>query len=273
MSETKDAFVWLNGSLQPAHLARIDPADRGFTLGDGLFETLRVSGGIPRHAALHLARLRQGAARLGIDVPLDDTQIMAAFRETLAANGLTEAALRLTLTRGIGPRGVAPPPKATPTLLITATTMVAAPEHLNAIICQTTRRNELSPLSSIKSLNYLDNVIARREAIARQAGDAILLNTQGFVAEASAANVFVFKNGRWLTPFISDGALPGILRGRLLARDTVTEGRITVDDLFAAACICFGNTLSLSTVVMLDGQQLEANLAASTVLREVWDEI
>src|ERR1700727_1295293 len=107
-----DACLWLNGALVPASVARIDPADRGLTLGDGLFETLRAQGGLPCHAALHLARLRKGAGVLGIDVPLDDARIVAAFGEVLAANGLSEAVLRLTLTRGVGPRGIAPSPMA-----------------------------------------------------------------------------------------------------------------------------------------------------------------
>ena len=272
MRESKGAYVWLNGALQPAASGRIDPTDRGLTLGDGLFETLRAHGGVPRHARLHLARLRKGAAILGIDVPLDDARILAAFEEVLTTNGLMDAVLRLTLTRGTGPRGITPPPTAKPTLLITASAMAFAPETLTAIICQSTRRNEFSPLSGIKSLNYLDNIIARREAIARHANDAILLNTQGFVAAASVANVFVFKNGKWLTPFVSDGALPGIFRGRLLARGIVAEGRITVENLSAADCVCLGNTLSLGTVVMLDGQQIKTNPEPSAVLRGVLDE-
>jgi branched-chain amino acid aminotransferase len=267
-----DPTIWLNGVLEPAGSARIDPTDRGLTLGDGLFETLRARGGVPCHAGLHLARLRKGAGILGIDVPLDNAQILAAFEAVLAANGLTDAVLRLTLTRGVGPRGIAPSPTARPTLLITASAMAAMPETLSAIICQSTRRNEFSPLSGVKSLNYLDNIIARREAIARAANDAILLNTQGFVAEACVANVFVFKNGKWLTPFVNDGALPGIFRGRLLVRRVVAEGRIMVEDLSAADCVCLGNTLSLGVVTMLDGLALKTDPEASAVLRTILNE-
>ena len=267
-----DACLWLNGALVPASEARIDPMDRGLTLGDGLFETLRARGGVPRHAALHLARLRKGAGVLGIDVQLDDARIVAAFGDVLAANGLTEAVLRLTLTRGVGPRGIAPSSAARPTLLITASPVAAMPERLSVVISQSTRRNEFSPLSGVKSLNYLDNIIARREAIARAANDAILLNTRGFVAEACVANVFVFKNGGWLTPFVSDGALPGIFRGRLLARGVVAEGRITVEDLSAADSVCLGNTLSLGAVVMLDGREMKSDPGANAVLLGVLDE-
>jgi branched-chain amino acid aminotransferase len=267
-----DAYIWLNGALEAVGSARIDPTDRGLTLGDGLFETLCAQGGVPRRAGLHLARLRKGAGVLGIDVPLDDARIMAAFEAVLAANGLADAVLRLTLTRGVGPRGIAPSPAARPTLLITASAVAAMAETINVVICQSTRRNEFSPLSGVKSLNYLDNIIARREAIARAANDAILLNTQGFVAEACVANVFVFKNGKWLTPFVGDGALPGIFRGRLLARGVVVEGRITVEDLSSADCVCLGNTLSLGAVVMLDGREMKTDPEANAVLRGILGE-
>ncbi len=209
MSEARDSFIWLNGALLPAKQARIDPSDRGLTLGDGLFETIRVAGGVPLHVQRHLTRLRHGAEQLGIIPPLDDAEILAAFTQTLAANALEEAVLRLTLTRGVGPRGVAPPANARPTLLITAASWVAPSVDLSAIICQSTRRNEFSPLAAIKSLNYLDNILARREAALRGAEDAILLNTQGNVAEATAANLFLLKNGKWLTPPVAEARSPG----------------------------------------------------------------
>jgi branched-chain amino acid aminotransferase len=269
MSEGQDSFIWLNGALLPARLARIDPSDRGLALGDGLFETIRVAGGVPQQAQHHLARLRHGAEQLGIKIPLDDAEILAAFTQTLAANALNEAVLRLTLTRGVGPRGVAPPADARPTLLITAAAWVAPSPHVSAIICQSTRRNEFSPLAAIKSLNYLDNIIARREALLRGAEDAILLNTQGNAAEATAANLFLFKKGKWLTPPITDGALPGIFRARALAGNAAREARISRADLLAADGLCFGNALSVRSVSRLDGQEIKSNPAAITELRAI----
>jgi branched-chain amino acid aminotransferase len=269
MSEARDSFIWLNGALLPAGLARIDPSDRGLTLGDGLFETIRVAGGVPLHVQLHLARLRHGAEQLGIIPPFGDAELLAAFTQILAANALEEAVLRLTLTRGVGPRGVAPPANARPTLLITAASWVAPSADLSAIICQSTRRNEFSPLAAIKSLNYLDNILARREAALRGAEDAILLNTQGNVAEATAANLFLFKNGKWLTPPISDGALPGVFRARALAGNAACEVRISPDDLRAADGLCFGNALSVRAVSKLDGQEIKSNPAALAELRAI----
>lgn len=269
MSEPPNAFLWLNGAVQPAAMAQIDPADRGLTLGDGLFETILVRGGAACHAGLHLARLRRGAAVLGIDVPLTDAGFLAAFGDVLAANGLAEAVLRVTLTRGAGPRGIAPPALSRPTLLMTAAARGPVAKTLRAVICATVRRNEFSPLSGLKSLNYLDNIFARREAAARRADEAILCNTQGYVAETAVANIFMFKNGRWRTPFVADGALPGIFRSRLLSQGVVEEGRITVEELFTADCVCAGNTLGVGAVVMLDGQDLETSPDAAARLERL----
>ena len=111
--------VWLNGIIVPEHEARIAPDDRGLLLGDGLFETLRVSGGRPLRLDRHLARLRAGAEILGLPVPLDDAEFAAAMAALLARRGLSEASLRLTLTRGPAPRGLLPPAEPTPTMLLT----------------------------------------------------------------------------------------------------------------------------------------------------------
>ncbi len=269
MLESEDTFLWLNGALCPARSARIDPSDRGLMLGDGLFETIRVAGRVPRRVQQHLARLRHGAEQLGIPLPYGEAEILDAFTQTLEANALDTAVLRLTLTRGVAPRGVAPPADSRPSLLITAAAFVAPPGELSAVICQSTRRNEFSPLAAIKSLNYLDNIIARREAAWRGAEDAILLNTQGNVSEATAANLFLLKNGKWLTPLIADGALPGIFRARALAGYAAWEARISPEDLRAADGICLGNALSIRAISTLDGQAIPSNPAAIAALRAI----
>jgi branched-chain amino acid aminotransferase len=269
MPEGQESVVWLNGALLAARLARIDPSDRGLTLGDGIFETIRVRNAVPRQVRHHLARLRRGAEQLGIQIPLTDADISAAFNQTLAANGLVDAVLRLTLTRGTGPRGVAPPANVTPTMLITAAAWVEPPSQITAMICQTTRRNEFSPLSGLKSLNYLDNILACREARQRGADDAILLNTQGNAAEATAANLFVLKGGKWFTPAVRDGALPGIFRARALAVDAAREATLGPGDLLAAEALCFGNALAVRSVSRLDGNEIRANPAEVAELRAI----
>jgi branched-chain amino acid aminotransferase len=258
MSETAQSYVWLNGALALTNLARIAPNDRGLTLGDGLFETIRATNGIPHHCRRHLARMHHGAAKLDIAVPFDDADILSAFAQTLNANRLDDAAvLRLTLTRGAGLRGLIPPANAQPTLLITASSLPASSPQITAAICRTTRRNEFSPLAAIKSLNALDNILARNEAVKEGAMEAILLNTQGDVAEASAANIFILTGGRWLTPRVADGALPGIFRSLVLTHNAASEARISEADLFAAQTICLGNALGVRAISSLNGRNIE----------------
>jgi branched-chain amino acid aminotransferase len=228
------SIVWLNGALLEAGAARIDPADRGFTLGDGLFETLRAENGTPLHASRHFARLRNGAAVLAIPVPFADDFLFDALCAVVRANEFVDAALRLTLSRGPAPRGVLPPAALMPTLLITAGPLPGNLQPARLIISQRTRRNEFSPLSRIKSLNYLDGILARQEAEAAGADDALLLNTRGDIAEASAACVFFNILGQWITPPVADGALPGTARARLLEMGEAVERRINLSDLARA---------------------------------------
>jgi branched-chain amino acid aminotransferase len=211
-------MLYLDGHLVEPEQARIDPRDRGFLLGDGLFETMRAERGRVPFLDRHLDRLEASAAILGIPLPQPRAALAAACLEVLQANGLTNciAAVRLTLSRGPGPRGLAPPPEPEPTLLITAAPLAEKAPSPGRVVISTIRRNEHSPLSRIKSLNYLDAVLALREARERGADDAILCNTAGRLACASAANLFLVRDGVLLTPSLGEGVLPGITRGLIL---------------------------------------------------------
>jgi branched-chain amino acid aminotransferase len=246
--------LWLNGTLTTAAAARIDPADRGFTLGDGVFETMRAEAGIPAHLPRHLARLRHGAAMLGIEIPCADA-VLAGALETLAGGG--DAALRLTLTRGPMPRGVLPALPALPTLLITSGPLPPPLPAAHLIVARSTRRNEHSPLSRIKSLNYGDSILARQEAAARGADDALLLNTRGDVAEATAASLFLVLGGTLVTPPVTDGALPGIARALLLESGRARVRRITASDLLRAEAGFLANALQRRPIASIDGRRLE----------------
>lgn len=210
-------ICWLNGALIPIEQARIDPRDRGFLLGDGIFETLLAVDGAVRRLPRHLLRFRQAAALLDIPIPFAGAGILAAMHSLLRENDCLRgrAALRLTLTRGAGARGLAPPPQTAPTLLLTAAPANAAPQQMKAAVSAYVR-NEKSVSSRIKSLNYLDNILARREAAARGADEALMCNTTGSLAGASAANLFVVESGTLRTPSLSEGALPGITRSIVL---------------------------------------------------------
>ncbi|HYE00558.1 MAG TPA: aminotransferase class IV [Alphaproteobacteria bacterium] len=259
--------IWLNGAILDAAAARIDPADRGFTLGDGLFETLRLKAGRPLRFAAHHARLAAGAALLRLPLPLDAADLDHAVIDTAAANGLADAAVRLTLSRGPGPRGVLPPAAPQPTLLIAAAPYARPPAACTAVVATVTRRNEHSPLSRLKTLNYLDLVLARQEAAERGADEAILLNTAGRVAEASIANVFALLDGCAVTPPPEEGALPGVLRAAALAEAAGAERPLTVDDLLRAEAVFLTNSQGIRRVSALDGRPVGSAEGAAWVER------
>lgn len=263
--------VWLNGALLPESNARLSIFDRGFTLGDGVFETMRVKQGRPLWLADHLSRLAEGAAVLGIPLPLDDSAIEGGLLGLIAARGYPEASLRLTLSRGPSQaRGVWPPAlPMTPTLLATlAPFNVSARPPLKLIVAQTVRRNEHSPLSRIKSLNYGDSILARREAESRGADDALLMNASGAIACATVGNIFLRIGDGWVTPPISDGVLAGTARRRLIPMLDAAETSIRPADLERADAGLISNSLSMSIIGAVEGRAWSdvSGLAASLAL-------
>lgn len=244
-------ILWLDGCLLPAGEARVDPGDRGLLLGDGLFETICVRGGRALRLEAHFARLRTGAGLLGLPVPAGDDALADALEQVVRANGLADAAVRLTLTAGPGPRGLPRPVPPRPTLLLTAGPLPPPPPPARLLVARSTRRNEHSPLSRVKSLNYLDSILARREAAAAGADDAVLLNTAGRVAEASAANLFLRLDCGWVTPPVSEGALPGTMRAVLAEAWDAAERPVTVADLHRADAIVLTTALGVREVAGL----------------------
>lgn len=243
--------VVLNGEILDAGEARIDPCDRGLALGDGLFETLRLHKGKVRRLPAHLARLRLSAAALGIPLVYDDAALESQIAAVVAANALTDAVVKITLTRGPGARGIALPANPCPTLLITTADAPPEPHPARVIVAGVTRRNELSPLSRFKTLNYLDSVLARDEAAQAGADDALLLNTQGRVAESTAANVFLLVNGGLITPPVEEGALPGVARADAIRLTRAEEKPVTLETLAGASEVFLTNALGVRPVVMI----------------------
>lgn len=207
-------IVWLNGALQDESTAKLDLRDRGLLLGDGLFETLLARRGRVAFLEEHAGRLRAGAALLGIPLPHDNATLARACGAVLEANGMAaqeRAALRITLTRGPGPRGLALPPDPHPTLMISANPSPMPAAGVSAALV-TLRRNAHSPTSRLKVLGYLDNILARQEAQAKGAEDALLLDTRGHLSCASAANIFLWEGDNLITPSEECGILPGVTR-------------------------------------------------------------
>ncbi len=250
--------VWCNGRIVAKDDAYISISDRGFTLADGIFETLKAVGRRPLWFAEHMARLRHGAAVLGLSVPYDDAAIEKAMADLLNTQETPESAIRLTLTRGpTAQRGLWSGDKpGQPTCLITVAPAGKVPPQC-VIVCRSTRRNEHSPLSRLKSLNYGDNIIARREAIDKGASDALMLNGRGDLACATVGNVFLRIDGRWLTPQISDGILPGIARAKILRPLGVRECSIPEAELVRADAAFISNSLGCAVITQIDGRTLD----------------
>ncbi len=211
------SMLYLNGRLLNEAEAAVSPFDRGFTYGDGLFETLRVERGRPLDLDRHLARLRSGARFLGFP---DVAGWEEAAGEVIAANGVEEGALRIALSRGAGRRGLLPPPEPAPVRLVTLEKgdpcPVAYRNGVRGSIVTTVRRNEYSPLTGLKTASALELVMARREAARRGAAEGILLNTAGSLAEGTFTNIFLVRDEVTHTPSPAAGVLPGIVRGRIL---------------------------------------------------------
>jgi branched-subunit amino acid aminotransferase/4-amino-4-deoxychorismate lyase len=264
------AQIWLNGGLVKATAVRIAPSDRGFLLADGVFETIRASAGELLWLDDHLARLRAGAGLLGIPVPLPDDAIGRGLRDLVQANDLPDGAVRLTLTRGPSVRrGLWPPDEpATPTLIATVAPF-AAPISARLILCGTTRRNEFSPLSRIKYLAYGDAILAKREALAMAATDAVLLNTRGHVACCTVGNLFARDESGWATPPLSDGPLPGLARARVLAALGAEERTLTAEEIAGAREALITNSLGITVVSQIEDRPL-ATPPISTELAAIY---
>lgn len=252
--------VWCNGVFSSNSEAKIAISDRGFTLADGIFETLRAVGRTPLWFAEHMARLRASADDLGLAIAFDDETIQAAIENLLETEGFPESAVRITLTRGPSKaRGLwSSDNPGMPTLLVTVAPAGGIVGRQKMIICRVTRRNEKSPLSRIKSLNYGDSILARREALSKGADDALLLNTQGNLACACVGNVFVRIAGRWLTPRLADGILPGLARAKILQNIRAEERGLSESDLEKADAAFVSNSLGCVILTEIDKRALSA---------------
>lgn len=253
-------MLWCNGDFIRESEFRVSAADRGLALGESIFETMGVSDGEIRFLAAHVERFARGADLLGLSMPdaLAD-RLPAIAREFAKQLGGCELALRLTLSGGPGPRGLDPPDHRDCLTWVQAflrapgspTSGDSTPGQLT-IVAQ--KVDENSALSAIKSGSRLPLVLARAQAKAMGAQDAILCNQAGRIACTSAANLFVLIDDQWRTPLVSEGAMPGIIRGALLAagmrvRDGTAaarhciEHKITLADLARAQAAFITNAL------------------------------
>lgn len=246
-------WLYYNDQFIPESEARIALNDRGFTLADGVFDTqIAVDGVFFDRADLHFQRLRRDAAVLYIPLKYTVDDLARIGGELLKKNGFEKGryVVRSTLTRGPGQRGLKIPDPVQPSFIMRAMPVpdASAMPPVHAIIAQTVRRNDLSPLSRIKSMNYGDHILALIEAQSKGANEAILLNTEGFITCATTSNVFIREGQRLITPPVSDGVLPGITRHGLIERGAREES-ITPERLKNADEILLTNSVSEVRVV------------------------
>lgn len=220
MPSTKVYLSTAGRPLDP-EAAVVPVFDRGFLFGDGVFETLRTAGGRPVAWDAHLARLRRSAAGIGLDLPFSDAHLRAAACDTHAATGNPDSVLRVIVTRGSGPLMLDPRRAREPLLVVLAVPLVLPAEDayvrgLRARIVDVTRVPAEALDPTLKTGNYLPNILALRQAIAAGDEDAILRNAAGRIAEGATSNVFAVAAGALRTPSVSEGILPGITRAAVL---------------------------------------------------------
>ena len=253
--------IYIDGRLYAREDARISVFDHGLLYGDGVFEGVRIYARRVFRLDAHLARLAASAHAIGLALPLDLAELAEAVRETVRANRQSDGYIRLVVTRGDGPLGLDPTTCARPRVIIIVADVAVYPAALYEsgirIVTAATRQVPVASVDPrIKSLNYLKNVLARLEAHAAGAAEALMLNGDGFVAECTAAdNVFAVRDGIVRTPPATEGALDGITRAvvrELAAASDLAfrEERLARYDLFTAD-ECF-----LSGVVALDGRPI-----------------
>jgi len=213
--------VWIDGQVVDGSEARIPVTDHGLLYGDGVFEGIRLAGGRVFRLDSHLARLRHSARAIGLELPGGVAGIRAILLETARAWGRPDGYVRLLVTRGDGAMGVDPTRCLSPRVVCIACEIELYPEEkLHSGISMVTvsvRRPAPDVLDPrVKSLNYLNSVLAKREARLRGADEALILNAAGMVAEAAVANVFAYRRGKLSTPPPTDGALEGVTRFAVL---------------------------------------------------------
>jgi branched-chain amino acid aminotransferase len=250
------AAVWVGGRVVSPAEATVSVFDHGLTVGDGVFETLKVVDGRPFALRRHLDRLGRSARGLGLDVPYVRARMVAAIDDTLAAAGPAAGRLRITVTGGLAPlgsgRGEAPP------TLVIAVAPATVWEPETTAVSVPWPRNERSAIAGVKTTSYAENVVALAEARKVGATEAILPNTRGRLCEGTGTNVFVALGGRLLTPSLLSGCLAGITRELVLeAYPTADEDDLPMEALAEAdEVLLTSSTRDVQPLRMIDGRDL-----------------
>ncbi len=270
--------IYINGEYFSKEDAKISVFDHGLLYGDGVFEGIRIYNGRIFKLEEHLNRLKESAQYIMLKLPISLEEITKATVETVRKNNLKDGYIRLILTRGSGSLGLNPYKCSSPQLIIIADTIALYPEELYEkgmkIITVPTQRNMSEAVSPrVKSLNYLNNILAKIEAINCGFEEAVMLNKYGFVAECTGDNIFIIKDNVLLTPPAYMGALEGITRNTIM--ELATENKISVKqrvmsrhDLFCAdECFLTGSAAEIIPVTCIDGREIGNGKPGATTLK------
>jgi len=260
-------LIYVNGKLVPKEEATVSVFDHGFLYGDGIFEGIRVYDGNVFRLDEHIERLYESAQTIRLEIPMTLEELTQATLDTIAANGMRDAYIRLVISRGPGDLGIDPINCEKPTIIIICGSIALySPELYGTGISIVTSSVPRIPVQCldprVKSLNYLNNIMAKIEG--RQAGvpEALMLNIAGRVAECTADNIFMFKDGALETPDLLQGALGGITRASVLelaalAGIPATEGKLGLHDLYNADEVFLtGTGAEVMPVVKIDGRTI-----------------
>lgn len=259
--------VFLNGELVDKEQATVSVFDHGLLYGDGVFEGIRAYNGRVFKLKEHIDRLFYSAKAILLDIPMTHEEITRAVVETLNVNGIRDGYVRLVVTRGPGTLGLNPFKCKNPVVIIIADKIQLYPEQMyvdgmDLITVPTTRNHQNAVNPAIKSLNYLNNILAKIEAVNAGYEEAIMLNPSGYVAECTGDNIFIIKGDAMLTPPLEAGALYGITRQTAIdiatsMGMTVTEPNLTRYDLYNAdECFLTGTAAEVMPVVKIDGRTI-----------------
>ncbi|HEV7885925.1 MAG TPA: aminotransferase class IV, partial [Acidimicrobiales bacterium] len=250
--------VWLNGSLVPASEARISPFDHGLLTGDGVFETLKVYGGVPFAPRRHFERLAASALGMGLPLPSLLT-LRTALDAVVAANGLVDGRLRITVTGGDSPLG-SDRGSAGPTVLVAGGPLPVWPESVD-VVTVPWPRNERGALAGLKTISYGENVVALAYARRAGAGEAVFGNLAGNLCEGTGTNVFLVPagSGRLVTPPLSSGCLAGVTRALLVESGVAVEEDVPLSALASAdEAFLASTTREVQPISAVDGVGLAA---------------
>lgn len=261
--------VWLDGKLVPKEDAKISVYDHGLLYGDGVFEGIRVYSGRIFHCEAHLDRLWASARAIRLEIPISRDEYRTAMEQTIKANNFTDCYIRACVTRGAGYLGLSPRKCPKPSIFIIADTIELYPREMYengmAVITASIIRNHPNALSPrIKSMNYLNNILAKIEAIDANVPEAIMLNHEGNVAECTGDNIFIVRNGQVQTPTTSDGILEGITREVVMGfckkmSIPLVEKTLQRHDLYIAdECFLTGTAAEVVPVTKIDGRLVGA---------------